>query len=423
MGRCVPRHTAPFIWTSPLARNFPHWLKTYCDFTATSEAPLDFHFWTGISTIAAVLRRRVWKDELLFKWTPNFYIVFVGPAGIVTKSTTLNIGYKLLEKVPGIVFGPDSMTWHGLAKKFEDAVEYAIVNQGTPHEIKILMSPLTCSISELGTFLKPEDHALISFLTDVWDGKERPFSHDTGYSGKIKVENPWLNVIGATTPEWLQDNFPASMLQQGIGSRIVFVYGDAKRHLTAYPSRAQKQRPLNYADTEAKLIEDLIQMSKLIGPFELTDEAYKWGEDWYMKHNTGRSQQMASSRYSGYFARKQTHLHKLAMVLSAAQRDVLLIEKEDLEMANKILESTESSMIKVFESVGVIDEAKHIAELVAFVRTYKWITPQTLYRLCYNIMTEKDFKHAVRIAVEGGLLQVEQRGNEKGLAPKTGTIH
>lgn len=407
-----------------MARNYPHWLKAYCEFTATSEAPLDFHFWTGISTIAAVLRRRIWRDELLFKWTPNFYIVFVGPPGIVTKSTTLNIGYKLLEKVPGIVFGPDSMTWHGLAKKFEDAVEYAVMNGGTAHEVRILMSPLTCSISELGTFLKPDDKALISFLTDVWDGKERPFAHDTGYSGKIKVENPWLNVIGATTPEWLQDNFPVSMLQQGIGSRIVFVYGETKRHLTAYPSRAQKLRTLDWADTEKKLIEDLVAISKLIGPVELTDEAYKWGEDWYQKlNNSGRTQQMASSRYSGYFARKQTHLHKLAMVLCAAQRDTLLIEREDLEMADKILETTEHSMIKVFESVGLVDDAKHIAELVAFVRIYKWITIQKLYQLCFNIMTEKDFKHAVKIAVEGDLLQVEQRGNERGLAPKSATIH
>lgn len=406
-----------------MPRHFQHWLKAYCDFTATSEAPLDFHFWTGISTIASVLRRRVWRDEDLFKWTPNFYLIFVGPAGIVTKSTTINIGYKMLEKIPDVMFGPDSMTWHGLAKKFEESVEYAMLNEGTPHEIKILMSPLTCSVSELGTFLKPDDKAMVSFLTDVWDGKERPFGHDTGYSGKIKVENPWLNVISATTPEWLQDNFPPNMLQQGIGSRIIFVYGDKKRHLTAYPSRANKLRPNNYKDTEQKLIEDLEKMSKLIGPFELTDEAYDWGTKWYDQHNTNRSTTMASSRYSGYFARKQTHMHKVAMVLSVAQRDDLLIQKDDLEMANKILESTEGSMVKVFESVGIIDEAKHIAEIVTIVRTYQWITLDDLYRLCYNTMSKKLFKEAVKISVDGGLLTFQQKGNQPGLTPKQGTVH
>lgn len=404
-----------------MPRHFKHWLKSYCEYTATSEAPLDFHFWTGVSTIASVLRRRVWKDELIFKWTPNFYIIFVGPVGVVTKSTTISIGYDLLKDVPGINFGPDSMTWHGLAKKFEAAFEYH--PKGLPPDQQVAMSPLTCSVSELGTFLKPEDRALISFLTDVWDGKDRPFEHSTGYSGQIKIENPWLNVIGATTPEWMRDNFPASMLQQGIGSRIIFIYGDKKRHFSAYPSRVQKARKVDYKLMGKQLTEDLVDMSQMFGAFDLTEEAYLWGEDWYTKHNTGRDLAMASSRYGGYLARKQTHMHKLAMILAAAQRNTLQIEKDDLEAANVILEGTEKSMIHVFESVGVVDEAKHVAEVVAYVRTYKFITIRDLYKLCYNVMSERDFKHAVRIGCDGGLLEISLNGGQQGLAPKKGTIH
>ena len=412
-----------------LARHFAHWLKAYCDFTASSEAPLDFHFWTGVSTIAACLQRKVWKDELIFKWTPNFYIVFVGPAGIVTKSTTLNIGYSLLQKVvdvkgsPEVHFGPDSMTWHGLAKCFGEATHYKILNEGKPNEIKILQSPLTCSVSELGTFLRPDDKALVSFLTDVWDGKERPFEHRTGYSEQIKIENPWLNLIGATTPEWMQDNFPATMLQQGIGSRVVFVYGDTKRHLTAYPSRSP--RAANYASIEKELVDDLKEISKLIGPYDLTPEAYKWGEDWYTKHHGVRGTNMASSRYGGYLARKQTHLHKLAMVLAAAQRDVLTIEKDDLDAANQLLEGSEKSMIKVFESVGVVDEAKYVAEVLSYVRTYKWISIPELRKLTFNVMPEAELRRAVRIACEAGLIEVSLNATkQQGLKPSSkSTVH
>lgn len=402
-------------------RNFAHWLKAYCNFTAQSEAPLDFHFWTGVSTIASVLRRRVWKDELLFKWTPNFYIVFVGPAGIVTKSTSLGLGHSLLRKVDGIHFGPDSMTWHGLGKQFEAAVEYADYRLPDGTMKPIMMSALTCSVSELGTFLRPDDKSLISFLTDVWDGKERPFLHTTKSSGEIKIENAWLNIISATTPSWLQQNFPVSLLSEGIGSRIVFVYGEAKRHFTAYPSRQIKAA--DYSAMESKLIEDLAYMAKLVGPYELTDGAYLWGEKWYAKHNSTSSKAMASGRYGGYLARKQTHLHKLAIVLAAAQRDDLLIHESDLIEAETILNSTESSMIKVFESVGVVDEAKHVAELTAFVRAHSWITAKNLYRLCYNIMTEKDFKLALKHAIDGDLLTVIQRNNENGVSVKPKVTH
>lgn len=311
------------------------------------------------------------------------------------------------------------MTWHGLAKKFQDAFEYKTYMEHGKQK-KIGMSSLTCSVSELGTFLRPDDKGLMSFLTDVWDGKERPFSHTTKDSGEITIENAWLNVIGATTPTWIQNNFPASLLAEGIGSRVIFVYGEHKRHYTAYPSRTVK--PIDYAATETKLVEDLTHISKLIGPFTLTEEAFKWGEHWYSQPRG--SQHLASGRYSGYLARKQTHLHKLAMVLSAAKRDDLVITREELTEANDILSTTETSMIRVFENVGIVDEAKHLAEIVAFVRAYSWITPRDLYyNNCHNIMMEKDFKAAVRHAVDGGLLEVRTQGGIAGLAPKPRPTH
>jgi hypothetical protein len=310
------------------------------------------------------------------------------------------------------------MTWHGLAKKFESAFEYTIWKDPNNGDTKIPMSPLTCSVSELGTFLRPDDSGLVSFLTDVWDGKERPFTHTTKDSGNLTIENPWLNVLGATTPMWMQNNFPPSLLAEGIGSRVIFVFGESKRHYTAYPSRAVK--PQDYHETERKLVEDLVTIAGLIGPFDLTDEAFKWGEAWYS--SPGRlttSAALASNRYSGYLARKQTHLHKLAMVLAVAQGDSLIITKEHLEEADKILQSTEASMVKVFENVGVVDEAKHLAEVVAFVRAYGFITVNELYyNNCHNIMQERDFKTAVRHAVDGGLIEVTVKNGVGGLSPR-----
>lgn len=409
-----------------MPRHFKNWLKSYCQFTEHSEAPLDFHFWTGVSTIAACLRRRVWKDELHFKWTPNFYIIFVGPAGIVTKSTTLDIGFNLLHKIAEkqkLYFGPDSMTWQGLGKEFEKAVAYhAYKDPVTGEDKKVLMSPLTCSISELGTFLRPDDSGLISFLTDIWDGKSRPFKHATSVSGHIGIENGWLNIIAATTPAWLQNNFPAGLIGEGIGSRIVFIYAENKRKLTPYPSRLK--RSIDHEDFEKKLCDDLEDICQMIGPYDLTDEAYVWGETWYKVHNTAtRSTNMASGRYGGYLARKQTHLHKLAMVIAAAKSSGLVITRDDLIEADAILTTAETSMLKVFESIGVVDEAKYVAELVHFVKAHQWITADDLYRLCFNVMPQREFHSALRIAIKGELLEIEKRGNIHGVKPKTRTIN
>src|SRR6185369_14226993 len=87
------------------------------------EAPRQMYFWTGVSTLAGVLRRKVWIDQAYFTWYPNFYIVLVAPPGIVSKSTTANIGMNLLHQVPGVKFGPDIVTSQALVSAFAESAE------------------------------------------------------------------------------------------------------------------------------------------------------------------------------------------------------------------------------------------------------------------------------------------------------------
>jgi hypothetical protein len=388
-------------------RNFPHWLKAYMEFTRASEAPNQFHFWTGISTIAGALRRRVWIDMLHFQWTPNFYIVLVGPPGVATKSTTTRAGMSLLETVPGVQFGPQSGTWHAVAQTMEAAFEYVSFQLPDGTDDKVAMSAVTINVPELGTFFKMEDRSLIDVLISMWDGQKEKWGHKTKVSGNIEVINPWLNLIACTTPSWLEGNFPEHMIGGGLTSRVLFVYGDQKRHYVAYPDEVVQTK--EYAETKKKLSDDLQQIALLSGPFEITDSARIWGREWYEHLWKNRPSSMGDDRYSGYISRKQTHMHKLAMVLAAAQRQTLMITREDLIEADALLTSVEPHMIKVFESVGVVDESKHVASILAYVRAYKWISANELFNLMRNNITERDFKNAIRISLDGGLLKIESR--------------
>ena len=365
------------------------------------------------------LRRQVWRDELLYKWTPNFYIIFVGPPGIVTKSTTLNIGYSLLRRVPGIHFGPDSMTWHGLAKKFEAAFEYkvyklTVMTKNSPCPL----SPVPSASLELSSVLTTKD--LYLFLQTFGMVKNGPSTILQKTAAKSLSKTPGLTLLEPPLPCGCKITFRLLFFPREL--EVEWYSCTEKQSVILRLTPLRIVQPSDYADTATKLTEDLIHISKLCGPYELTPEAYVWGEAWYKNPKT--SQILASTRYSGYIARKQTHLHKLAMILAASQRDDLLITREDLIEADQILQTTEVSMVKVFESVGVVDEAKHLAEVVAFVRAYKLIIPRDLYyQNCHNIMMEKDFKAAIRHAMDGGLLEVVQQNGVAGLAPKTRTTH
>lgn len=385
-----------------MQRRYENWLQAYVSHTRFSESPDAYHFWTGVATVAGALRRRVWVDQLHFQWTPNFYIVLVGPPGVAAKSTSIRAGLALLEKIPGIFFGPASTTWQALTEALQNAQEAVTIPGIAEPEV---MSCLTIGASELGTFLRPEDKEFVDTLVAMWDGQKEVWRRQTKTQGETVIHNPWLNVIGCTTPAWLKDNFPDVLVGGGLTSRMVFVFADKKRQLVAYPSKLVPSR--EFKKEEEYLVDDLLQIASLSGEYKLTPEAETWGEAWYERHWTAsRSNHLASEKYAGYYARKQTHLHKLAMVLAAAKRTQLEILPEDLQEADALVTALEADMQHVFASIGVAPAAKVTNEVLTLVRNHKNIKLQELWKLCFNTTAQKDFTDAIKAAKDAGLIQM-----------------
>ena len=401
--------------TKSLARHFINWLDAYLEHTKYSEAPTPLHFWTGVSTIAGALRRRVWIDQLQFQWTPNFYIVFVGPPGVITKSTSIRIGTKLLSEVEGVHFGPNSLTWQALTIALEDA--YEVVNMPLTSDsedpVTLPMSCITCSAKEFGTLIDPADRKLVDVFTDLWDGQLETWVHDTRTLSKITIKNPWINIITAVTPAWLKKNMPDEMIGGGLTSRIIFVYGATKREKIPYPSELIKSD--NYERDQQLLIDDLRIIAELVGEYKLTPEAIEFGSDWYCNDLWAkRPARLASDRYDGYLARKQTHVHKLAIVLAAAQRDELVITKRDLETAINIITSLEDDMLVVFQSIGVSETSRYLTTILAYLRVLTKLDKQTLWRECYPIMTAQQFNEALDGGIKAGYIKMVNHGGIEG---------
>jgi len=233
-------------------------------YSSYSESPDKFHFWTAVATIAGALRRKVWIDCAYWQWVPNFYIIFVAPPGIVAKSTTAGIGMNLLRKVPKINFGSDVSTWEALVQSLAKSREVFT----TPDNRFLKMSAITCVASELGTFLNPQNREQIDALVSLWDSAQGEWKKTTKTQGSDTIINPWLNLIGCTTPAWISGAFPEYMIGGGFTSRAIFVYADRKRQLVAYPKRVMNPRHASMTDD---LIADLTKISTLSGAYELTD--------------------------------------------------------------------------------------------------------------------------------------------------------
>ena len=392
-----------------MTRQFPDWLSAFMDYASYGEAPRHMYFWSGVSAVAGALRRKVWIDQAYFKWFPNFYIVLVAPPGLVSKSTTAGIAMNLLRKVPGIRFGPDVVTWPALISAFAESTEGFELNS----EVHV-MSALTLESSEFGNLLNPQDKDMVDLLVALWDGKPGTFEKKTKHSGNDSVENPWINLIACTTPSWIAGNFPEYMIGGGFTSRCVFVYADQKAKFVAYPGQTV---PKNHTEMAAALVSDLEHISCLAGEMRLTPEALRWGEAWYQKHYTVRNTSLDDDRFGGYIARKQTHIHKLAMVLSASTADDLKISAEHLAIADQMVSDLEPDMQFVFSKIGKSDNALYAERLIWFVHSKGRVPYHEAYRYVHSYFPSmRDFEDILAGCLRAGYIKLEQSGGTMTLS-------
>lgn len=356
-----------------MPRQLTNWLQSYIDYASYSEAPKYIHFWTGVSTIAACLRRKVWIDQYFFRWYPSFYIIIVAPPGIIAKSTTSSIGYRLLKEIEEITLGDDITTWQGLITSFIEAEEEFMYN-GELHS----MCAISYNSSELGNFLNTKDKDLVNLLIKLWDGED--VKKGTKHIGRDHVRNSWINIIGCTTPSWVSDNITENMIQGGLTSRCLFIYGEEKSKIVAYPGQIDRTESDSLREL---LVHDLKEIAKLTGEFKLTDEAIEWGKSWYKNHIENMDV-VAREKYGGYAARKQSHVHKVAMILSASERDDLVITADDMQLALTMVEDIEPDMMKVFSGVGKKSSSHYTEKLLAYIQQRGTVRYEEAYQYVYR---------------------------------------
>lgn len=389
------------------------WLAAYLEYSNYSEAPKHMRFWSGVSAIAGALRRKVWIDQAYFKWYANFYIILVAPPGVVAKSTTSAIAMNLLRQVPGIKFGPDIVTWPSLVVSFADAAEAFEWPPGT--QTWHTMSAMTIESSEFGNLLNPQDREMVDLYVTLWDGKQGALRKETKTSGNDSVENPWINLIACTTPAWIAGSFPEYMIGGGFTSRCVFVFADAKAKRVAYPSR---EVPDNMEQLASALVSDLTQIAELTGEYRLTEEAFAWGTAWYEHHNDNPPLHLNDDRFGGYLARKQTHIHKLAMVIAASRGNSMWIEDEHLAVAAKMVSDLEPDMAQVFAKIGRSDESLHTERLLNYIKTAGRVEWAVAFRYAHKHFPGlRDYENILAGLIRSGLLGMSQEGSTIYLTP------
>jgi hypothetical protein len=337
------------------ARNYPDWIAAFvATFDSKTESPTRLLFWTAVAAVGGAVTRHCHIDEKVFKLFPNWYIVFVAPPGQLNKSTTINYGIDILRDLPHVYLSADCTTYPAFIRDLaaqQKEMRSKITDDGADDEW-VLQCAVTAPISEFGTFFKPEDEDMVNGLTDLWDCRNL-IVKDTKTSGTDVLEHPFVNLIAGTTTKWIKDKVKEQLGGWGLSSRIIFVYEEKKTKFIARPG--EMWGPGEYEQTTRKLLEDLKQISNLEGPMTFSPAANALTHSWYDDHQRriqAHNKDEDADAWLGYFlARKQAHVHKLAMVLSLSRRSTLVIEEDDFLDALREVEAVEAEVPFIFKHV------------------------------------------------------------------------
>lgn len=331
-------------------RRLSDWITGFLDYTDQVESPIDYLRWTALGAISGAAQRKIYMDMEYFYAMSNMYIVLTGPPGS-KKSTAIRQAKRLLAKVPGINMSSDAPSVAGLMEEFKEI------------PVKEHQS-LNAFISELSTLYENAKESMTGFLTAMYDG-DPDYIKRTVRGGREHIPFPWLNMLAGTTPTWLGDNLTKSAIEGGLVARTIYVYSDEMILKSPIPEGGPR-----YDKLKEDLTHDLAHISQLSGQFGFdggkTGPAYRWYHEWYM--DSSRFPRVADNRTTGYYVRKPIHLLKVAMSLSLAKKDELLLTLDDLQLAMAFLENIEATMPKAFSSVGGNEYANDIDRIAAQIK-------------------------------------------------------
>jgi len=337
-------------------RNLPDWIDGFMLLSEESEPPRLFRKWTAISAVASALQRKCRVDiGISLTFYPNFYIVLVGPSA-TGKGTAMKYAYDILEQVPSIRLAAQATSLQALIRRMKET-NLTDIDLATGEQI--FHSSLTIFSNEFTVFLGYHNRELISALCDWYDCQNR-WVYDTIKRDKEEVIGVWTNILAGTTPDNIQTALPIEAIGAGLTSRIIFVNEDKRDKLVIFPSTSMREIEL-----QQHLIHDLEQISLMAGVFHFTEDAMAYYTEWCYKADVNPP--FKDKKFDGYIGRRRNHLLSLSMVCSASRDNNMVLLKDDIARADKLLAEVEVKMGTTFRGIGKSDIASLISDALLFL--------------------------------------------------------
>lgn len=282
------------------------------------------------------------KDQVVKDTISKVYIEDYQAAEQMMKAREKDSTQKYADKPLLIPIGVDATTYQALVSSMpkacrrKDYLELDTVSNQYIPKIYTHTSMVFC-LEEISSLFRKKTEDLVNFLIKVYDCQD--YTYETISRGYDRIRKPCLNFIGGTTPNFMQEVFDDSLLNEGFSSRTFFVFAAKNRfRTTKIPELTDEQKQF-----KNDILAHIKKLTELYGPITITDEAHEFFEDWWVnKAETTRAN--LNMKLNSYYARKQIHTQKLAAIHHFMESTDMTLGIDSFKWAIDFLDAEERMM-------------------------------------------------------------------------------
>jgi Protein of unknown function (DUF3987) len=337
-------------------RRLNGWIESFVEATSHTGAPAIFRRWTAISAVAAALEQRVWVVTRGSELYPNLYMLLIAEPGI-GKGLALGSARRIFSEIKDLKIAPNSVSKASLMDSLFEAKRKVL---NIVRQEFLEYNSLYVVATELGVLIPMWDSEFMNSLTDIYDGTPYNESKRTGKL-RIDIPRPQINLIGATTPSYLNQVMPPGAWDQGFISRTILIYSGERTITDVFADDCA------YKETHDDLITDFKTISSLQGRALFEPLAAALIQEW---HKTGGPPAPTNPKLAHYLTRRTAHVLKISMVMMASRgHPGLIITEEDVRLAIDTLTEAEAAMQDIFLVQGNSEDSRVMDDTFTFVLT------------------------------------------------------
>ena len=331
-------------------RRLPCWIESFTEALSGVPSPEIFRKWSAIATIGGALERRVYTQTAQSRLYSNMFVLLVAPPGVGKSQAIDRIG-EMLRANGKLRVAPDDITKAALLDALKEAHQSRVFS---PTEMLDYHS-LQIIAGEFGVLCPAHDLGFLNVLNVLYDNRSLYKETRRGREEPLIIENPQINLLSGTQPDYLASFLPEEAWGQGFMSRVIMVYHGSAIHVPLFGKN-------NKADLRT-LASDLSDIADLHGEITWTPEAQ---EEVERQHRSGFKPIPNHLKLKHYLPRRVLHILKLSMISSVSRSNSLLIEREDVLRAIEWLVEAEGRMPDIFKDMSGKNDRDLMVGLHAF---------------------------------------------------------